>query len=75
MQRYAAQVLITWITPGMSYEEVVEILGPGSADWPMLKRRKLAPEDTVGFNVRAGHNGGIDVGFRKGKVVSRFYYD
>lgn len=37
MQRYAAQVLITRIAPGMSYQEVLAILGPGSADWPALK--------------------------------------
>ena len=75
MQRSAAQVLITRIKPGMTFQEVLGILGPGSADWPRIKSLQLAPEQTVGFNVRANYNNGIDVGFRDGRVVSTFYYD
>ncbi len=75
MQRSAAQVLVTRIKPGTTFQEVLGILGPGSADWPRLKNLQLAPEQTVGFNVRANYNNGIDVGFRDGRVVSTFYYD
>ena len=75
MQRYAAQILITRIKPGMSYPEVLNILGPGSSEWPRLKDHKLQPEETISFNVRSWYNNGIDVGFRDGRVVSTFYYD
>jgi len=75
MQRYAAQVLIHRIQPGMTYAEVVEILGKGSSEWPALKERKLGPEETVSFNVRSWYNNGVDVYFRNGKVISTSYYD
>jgi hypothetical protein len=75
MQRYAAQVLIARIKPGMSYQQALEILGPGSADWPALKSRQLSPEEIVGFNVRADHNSGVEIGFRNGRVVNALYYD
>lgn len=75
MQRTAAMVLIKQITLGMSFNEAFEVLGPGCGDWPSIKNRKLRPEETVGFNVRANYNNGIDVGFRDGRVVTTFYYD
>ena len=75
MQRYAAQVLITRIEPGMSFQQVLDILGPGSSDWSRIKEHKPQPEETISFNVRSWYNNGIDVGFRDGRVVSTFYYD
>jgi hypothetical protein len=56
-------------------DAVLAIIGPGSDDWPKLKTYKLNSEQTVGFNVRAGYNTGIDVGFRDGKVVNAVFYD
>src|ERR1051325_9453398 len=38
MQRYAAQVLATRIKPGMTFQQVLDILGPGSADWPAVQQ-------------------------------------
>jgi hypothetical protein len=75
MQRFAAQTLIFRIQTGMSFPEVLEILGPDSAGWPRLKTHQLQFDGAVGFKVRAGINNGIDVGFRNGRVVSVFYYD
>ena len=74
MQWSAAQVLVTRIKPGMTSQEVIGMLGPGAADWPRLKGLQLAPEQKVGFNVRAEGNYGIDVGFRDGLVVSVSIY-
>ncbi|MEA3209329.1 MAG: hypothetical protein QOE70_2386 [Chthoniobacter sp.] len=75
MQRHAAQVLVIRIKPGMSFQEVLDILGPGSSEWPRIKDHKLQPEETISFNVRSWYNNGIDVGFRDGRVVTTFYYD
>ncbi len=75
MQRSAAQVLITRIKPGMSFQEVLDIVGPGSAAWPTIKNRQLRPEDTISFNLRAPYNSGIDVGFRDGRVATVSYYE
>jgi len=75
MQRYAAQVLVARIETGMTFQQILDVLGPGCSDWPTIKQRKLRSEDTVSFNLRADYNNGIDVGFRNGHVISAFYYD
>jgi hypothetical protein len=76
MQEIAVKELMKQIKPGMTYDEVLAILGPGSPGWPdYYKERKLAPEDCVGFNVRSWYNTGVAVCFRDGRVVSTYYYD
>jgi hypothetical protein len=75
MQRAAADVLVTRIEPGMSYREVLGIIGPGSQNWSVDKDRQLGPEDGVSFNIRDDGNDGIDVDFRDGKVVAAGRYD
>ena len=75
MQRYAAQMLVKDIKPGMTSHQVFDILAPGSSGWPIQKRVPLQHEAIIGFNVRAGYNNGIEVGFRNGRVVNVVYYD
>jgi|SRR5678816_1738624 hypothetical protein len=75
MQQYAAPVLATRIKPGMTFQQVLDILGPGSRDWPAVQQRKLQPEDTVSVNIRSDYNNGIDIGFQDGRVTSTCYYD
>jgi hypothetical protein len=62
MQDAAADVLVTHIKPGMSYQEVLGIIGPGSKEWLndsfhirdegfRIMVHKLRPEGGLGFDV------------------------
>jgi hypothetical protein len=75
MQAHAVPILIERIRPGMSFENVLQIIGRGSDDWPNIRKHKLLPDDIVEFNVRAEYNTGIDVRFVNGRVVSAGGYD
>jgi hypothetical protein len=75
MQADAAPILCERIKTGMTFQEVLQIIGPGSDDWPEANTYKLAPEQVVGFNVRADYNTGIDVHFLNGRVAAVFFYD
>jgi hypothetical protein len=75
MQSHAVPTLIKRIKPGMTFEDVLQIIGRGSADWANVKTHKLLPDDIIEFNVRAEFNTGIDVRFVNGRVVSAGGYD
>ena len=70
MQKAAVPVLAAYVEIGMTFPQVLSILGRGSADWPTVQLRKLQPEDTVNFRARSEPNCGIDVLFREGKVIA-----
>ena len=80
MQYVASKVLIQRIQPGMNFEQVLALLGPGSAGWPVVKERVPRSEDNdipevVSFNLRDSGNIGIDVYFLHKHVSRVALYD
>lgn len=76
MQRTACGQLRTKVREGMTYDEVVSLLGPGSLDWPRLNQWSDSDGRLrVVFNVRSWYHNGLEVEFKDGHVVNSFYYD
>lgn len=78
MQKIAMKELIMEIKTGKEIKDVVNLLGPGSRDWPS-KYTHVGREDDnhgmIAFGVRSESNIGIIVTYSDGKVIKVEIYD
>ena len=73
LQEPAIRHLMKRLYVGMTYEEMVEVMGkPNGGAGRFIKKDG---QEFYSYNVNFGFNRGIDISLQNGKVISIFEYD